>query len=377
MIPLCIPYFGDEELKAVADVLKSGWVAHGPKNEELEKLFARYIGVKHAVSLNSCTSALQLAIEASGQRGEIIVPSFTFVASANAIIKAGCMPVFADIGYGTCNIDPCDVEEKLTERTVGIMPVHYAGQSCRMDEIMEIAEKHDLVVIEDSAEAIGAEYKGKKTGAWGIGCFSFWATKNLTTGEGGMLTTNSDEIAERVRALRGHGIPTSTMDRDKSERPWARAATMAGYNYRMSNILAAIGVVQMGKLDEMNRLRRQHASFLTEHLGGLEGIDTPLWDRNGKHVYQMYTVKTKGISRDKFVSSLKAKGIGASVHFDPPVHMQPYYVNLMGRTKGLPVTEMVSSSIATLPMHPRLSETDLMEIVVAVGNALQEAGGSK
>jgi len=370
MIPLCIPYIGDEEQKAVADVLRSGWIAHGPKNEELEKEFAKYLGVKHAISLNSCTAALQLAVQGSGLKGEIILPSFTFVASANAIINAGCKPVFADIDYDTCNIDPAKIKEKITDKTVGIMPVHFAGQSCDMGEIMEISEKHGLVVIEDSAEAIGAEYSGKKTGAFGIGCFSFWATKNLTTGEGGMLTTNDDEVAEKAKALKGHGIPTSTFERDKANKPWARAAVMAGYNFRMSSILAAIGVVQLKKLDEMNRLRRQHAQYLDKELAGFDEIETPTEAKNCKHVYQMYTIKTKGIDRDKFVSSLKSKGIGASVHFDPPVHQQPYY-SKSGKFR-LPVTEKVAKCIVTLPMYPQLTNKELDEMVIAVDNALKE-----
>ena len=244
MIPLCIPNIDEKEIERVKEVLLSGWLAHGPQNKELEEEFSKYIGVKHAVALNSCTSALQLAIEAQDLKGDVIVPSFTFVASGNAIVTAGCTPVFSEIDYDTCNLDPSKIEENINEKTVGIMPVHYAGQSCKMDEIMEIAEKHDLAVIEDSAETIGGTYNGKIAGSFGTGCFSFFPTKNMTTGEGGMLTTNDEDLARTVNTFKGHGISSTTWGREKEKRPWIRAAILAGYNFRMSDVLAAIGVEQ-------------------------------------------------------------------------------------------------------------------------------------
>lgn len=368
MIPLCIPYIGEEEIKAVAEVLQSGWMAHGPKNEELEKDFAKYLGVKHAISLNSCTSALQLAIQASGLKGEIIVPSFTFAASANAILNAGCKPIFVDIDYDTCNIDPSKIEEKITDKTVGIMPVHFAGQSCKMDEILKIAEKYELVVIEDSAEAIGSEYKGQKTGTFGIGCFSFWATKNMTTGEGGMLTTNDYELAERVRELRGHGNPTTTLEREGMKMPWIRDCVVPGYNFRMSNVLAAVGVVQLKKIEKMNELRRRHAKYYDKHLD-FEDVDKPVELRMCKHTYQMYTIKVKNTDRDKFVFKLREKGIGASVHFDPPVHHTTFYKKHYNEV--LAVTEKVSKFIVTLPLYPGMSEEDLDKVIFAVEDALK------
>jgi len=369
MIPLCKPFFSNEEIEVVAEVLRSGWVAHGKYNEELEERFAKYIGVKHAICLNSCTSALLLAIEASGLKGEVILPSFTFVASANAIVKAGCKPVFVDIDYDTCNIDPSKIEEKITDKTVAIMPVHFAGQSCMMDEIMEIAEKYDLVIIEDSAEAIGAEYKGKKTGSFGIGCFSFWATKNMTTGEGGMLTTDDDELAEKVRLLRGHGNPTTTWEREGKKMPWKRDCVLPGYNFRMSNILAAIGVVQLKKLDKMNEMRRKLAKYYDKNLD-FDEIDKPVELKECKHVYQMYTIKVKGIDRDEFVLKLREKGIGASVHFDPPVHLTSYYRE---RYKvSLPITERVSRTIVTLPLYPGMTHEEQDRVIQAIEETIKE-----
>lgn len=372
MIPLSKPNLDAEELNAVKEVLDSGWVAHGPKNEQFEKDFASYIGVEHAITLNSCTSALQLAIQGEKLNGEIILPSFTFVASANAIITAGCKPIFADIDYDTCCIDPNKIKPLINDRTVGIMPVHFAGQSCDMKQIMEIAEENDLKIIEDSAEAIGSEHYGKKTGTFGVGCFSFWATKNITTGEGGMLTTSSDEVAESVRALKAHGIPTTTWHRERERRPWLRDAVMAGYNFRMSDILAAIGVVQLKKLDKMNEARRKHAAYLNKHLD-FEEVELPVETEGNKHVYQMYTIKVN-VDRSDFVSGLRKRGIGATVHFDPPVHLQAFYRNLKIK---LPVTENVSESIVTLPMYPQLTIEELDKIVSAIEDILKETRGKK
>ena len=374
MIPLCIPNIGDEEVQAAVEVMKSGWLTHGPKNTEFEEEFAKYIGVKRAISLNSCTSALPMAIQALGIRGEVILPSFTFVASANAVITAGARPVFADIYYDTCNINPDDIEEKITENTEAIMPVHYGGQSCEMDRIIEIANKHHLAVIEDSAETIGGEYKGKKAGSFAIGCFSFFPTKNITTGEGGMFTTNDDVLADKVKALIGHGISSTAFAREKSEKPWFRSASFAGYNFRMSNILAAIGVEQLKKLDEMNEKRRAHANYLSEGLKDIDEIDLPVEDKFCRHVYQMYTIKLKNQDRDNFVRQLRKKGIGASVHFDPPVHKQAYYVENGYGKVDLPVTEKVAISIVTLPMYPQLTQKELDTIISTIRDIVQSTG---
>ncbi len=371
-IPLCIPNIDEEEISLVTDVLESGWLAHGPKTKEFESEFAKYMGVKYASSMNSCTSALQLTIEALGLEGEIIVPSFTFSASANSIINAGCKVVFGEIDYETCNIDPGKIEELITDKTVGIMPVHFAGQSCNMDEIMEIARRHDLAVIEDSAETIGGEYGGKKVGTFGIGCYSFFPTKNMTTGEGGMITTDDDEIAGKINVLKAHGMSSSTYEREKKERPWLRASIEAGYNFRMCDVLSAIGIVQLKKLDKMNDLRREHASYLNKYLGDIEAIETPVEIDKAKHVYQMYTIKldTRKISRTNFISKLRKDGIGANVHFDPPVHIQPFYQSLGWKKGDLPVTEKVSESIVTLPMYPQLRKSELDHIIDGVKKAV-------
>jgi len=370
-IPLCMPYFDEEEQNLVKEVLDSGWLAHGPKTEEFEKEFAKYTGVKKAVSLNSCTSALQLAILANNLKGEIILPSFTFVASANSIVNSGCRPVFSEVDYNSCNILPEGIRKKITKNTVAIMPVHYAGQPCNMKEIMEIAEENNLIVIEDSAECIGGTFNNKKTGSFGIGCFSFYPTKNMTTGEGGMVTTNDLNIADKIKALRAHGIISSAFDREKKKRPWLRIASFEGYNYRLCDILSAIGIVQLRKLDKMNNLRRKNAEFLNKSLNFNE-IKTPEESKGCKNVYQMYTVKVENIDRTKFISHLREKGIGASVHFDPPVHLQDCYLK-MGYKKGsFPITEKLSESIVTLPMYPQLTKEQLVFMVASIEEAIKK-----
>jgi len=368
-VPLCIPDMDDAEVQAVAAVLKSGWLAHGPMNHEFEKLFAQLVGVPHAVSLNSCASALHLAILASGIKGEVILPSFTFVASANAVVTGGARCVFADIDYGTCCVDPAHVAALITPRTEAIMPVHYGGHAADMAALAEIAQQHGLKLIEDSAEAIGATCAGKIAGSWGIGCWSFYPTKNVTTGEGGMLTTADSGLAEKVRAYSGHGIASSTWAREKQEKPWLRAATFAGYNMRMSNVLAAIGVAQMRKLGRMNDARRKHAAQYNALLNK-EFFDLPVEAAGRTHVYQMYTVKLKGVDRSRFLAGLRAQGIGATVHFDPPVHTQPYYAEQFGSDKlDLPVTLRVCSTIVTLPMYPTMTEDDVSYVAQAANEA--------
>ena len=370
-IPLSRPHIDDNEINAVVEVLKSGWYAHGPKNHEFEAAFAKYLGVGHAISLNSCASALHLALVAQEITGEVILPSFTYVASANAVVTAGATPVFADIDTRTGNIDPDHIEALVTKDTEAIMPVHYAGQACDMDSIMQIASKYGLAVIEDSAETVGGTYKGRMAGSFETGCFSFFPTKNVTTGEGGMLTTNDEILAQKARAIAAHGISSSTFARQKKERPWLRAATYAGYNFRMSNILAALGVEQMKKLDGMNDSRRAHAAYLNERLEDLDGIITPHESRDCKHVYQMYTVRTNGINRDRFLMTLREKGVEASVHFDPPVHLQPFYANT-ALAEPLPRTEELSATIVTLPMYPHLTRKELDQVATTIKQTVFE-----
>ncbi len=366
MIPLSRPFLDERESRAVLAVLESGWLAEGPKNAELEGLLASYIGVREAVSLNSCTSALFLALKAQDLRGEVILPSFTFVATANAVVTAGARPVFADVEPDTLNLDPADVERRITSRTQALLPVHFGGQSCDMEAILGIARRHGLAVIEDSAETLGGKYRGRMAGGFATGCFSFFPTKNITTGEGGLLTTDDAELAARVRALAGHGIPRSTCGKEKSDRPWHRSAALPGYNFRMSGLLAAIGVEQVRKVEAMNSLRRSHARRLSERLARVEEVVLPVERPDCEHVYQMYTIRLRTLERDSFLLRLRGMGIGASAHFDPPVHLQDHYRRAGYGDARLPVTEEAARTIVTLPMFPQLREEEIDRIARSV-----------
>ncbi|OGZ97673.1 MAG: hypothetical protein A3D41_03205 [Candidatus Sungbacteria bacterium RIFCSPHIGHO2_02_FULL_41_12b] len=372
-IPLCRPSFDGSELEEVRGVLASGWVAHGPKNKEFEKLLADFFGVKEVILLNSCASALEAALVGLGIRGEVIIPSFTMSATANAVVRAGAAPVFCDVEWKTGNMDASLIEGLITKKTEVIMPVHFAGFPCDMDAIAAIAKKHNLYVIEDSAECIGGKWNGKFAGTFGsAGCFSFWATKNITTGEGGVIITNDHSFAERVRTFMSHGISRDTHERQKLERPWERDSVMAGVNYRMGDIPAAIGVAQMKKLSGLNAKRKKHAEYLNSSLNSLETeglIELPREFPGAESVWQMYVIKVKPEVRDGLVLKLRENGIGASVHFDPPVHLQTFYKKNFP-VKSLPATEKLSKSVITLPLFPDLTESELDYIVGHVKLAL-------
>ena len=363
-IPFSCPNIGEKEIQAVKEVLKSGWLTYGEKNKIFEEEFARYIGVKYAVSLNSCTSALFLALKINQIKGEVIVPSFTFVASVNAIVNAGAIPVFADVDYETCTLDPESVRSVLSPRTEGIMVVHYGGQAGPIKELQEICKKHKLLLIEDSAEAIGAEYFGKKTGSFGIGCFSFFPTKNITTGEGGMLTTNDRKIAEKASLFAAHGIKKNK----KSHKIGYRSAVLPGYNFRMSNILAAIGIIQLRKIEKLNKKRRSLANLYNRLLKPLSEISLPIEKPGRKHVYQMYTIKVPRNSRDKLLNTLRKANIEASIHFNPPVHLQDFYKKHFPKKVPLDITEKLSKEIISLPLYPDLKIKDVYYITKVIKN---------
>lgn len=369
MVNLSKPYMDEKELNAVKKVLESGWLAHGPVCRQFEEVFAEYIGVKHAITLNSCTSAIHLAVQSMGIKGEVIVPSFTFSASANAVVTAGAKVTFCDIEEDTCNMDPSDFEKKITKKTEAVMPVHFAGHPCDMEAIKEIADNHGLKIIEDSAECIGGKQNGKVAGSFGdAGCFSFFPTKNITTGEGGMLTTDDDDLAEKARMLKGHGMSSTTYEREKKDKPWLRASIEAGYNFRMSDVNAAIGVEQMKKIEKMNGMRIESAGLLTRLLKDT-WLSLPAVRNGYRHVYQMYTIKLpEETNRTSFISRLREKDVQASVHFDPPVHLQPYYNRSM---VSFPVTDSVYKRIVTLPMYAGMKKEDTEKVADAVKNAMQ------
>lgn len=363
-IPLAIPQIDLEEEQTVLEVLKSGWLTHGPYNEKFEEKFAEFIGVKEAIAMNSCTSALEIALKANDIKGEVIIPSFTFVATANAVVNTGGTPVFCDVDFDTRNVTVETIKQVLTDKTQAVIIVHFAGQPCQIDAIAQFCKENNLLLIEDSAETIGAKQKGKQAGSYGIGCYSFFPTKNMTTGEGGMLTCDDSELAEKIRALIGHGIVKSSFQREKSEKPWFRSATIAGHNFRMSNLLAAIGFHQIDKLDTMNNNRKKLAQAYDELLkDNTLNICVPKVAENCEHVYQMYTVTVEESKRDFLVNELRKRGIGASVHFDPPVHLQEYYIKNFQPRVSLSNTEKLANCIVSLPLYQTMP-LEYVQIVV-------------
>lgn len=356
-IPIAKPLIGGEEATLVTDVLRSGMLAQGEYVREFERRFASYCGVEHALALSNGTVALDLALKAAGIRpdDEVITPDFTFIATANAVLFQGARPVFADVDTRTFNLDPADVLEKLTPRTRAIIAVHLFGQPCELHALQQICDDHHLALIEDCAQAHGATCGDKKVGSFGtIGCFSFYPTKNMTTGEGGMITTSSDRIAETVRLLRNHG------DCGKYEH------TILGYNYRMSNLQAAIGLVQLRKLDGFNTARTKNAAYLTSHIRA-PGITLPHVNDGVKHVYHQYAVTLEEnfpLSRKDLMRQLQERGIGCAIHYPRAIHHQPLYQQLGYTDEAVrcPNAAAIAQKILSLPVHPAVEYADLVFI---------------
>jgi len=358
MIPIAKPIIDEDEISAVVAVLKSGIIAQGKKVEEFEGAFAEFIGAKYAIAVNSGTAALHIALLAHGigEGDEVITSPFTFIATANSILFTGAKPVFADIEEETFNIAPDSIAGKITPRTKAIMPVHLYGQPCDMRRIMRIAQEHGLIIIEDACQAHGAEYEGKKVGSFGTGCFSFYPTKNMATGEGGMITTNDKNIAQKARMIRSHGQRKRYLHE------------ILGYNYRMTDIGAAIGLCQLGKLEQFNNKRIGNTELLTGRLSGIKGLIPPSIKSNTKHVFHQYTVRITqdfGISRDELRRKLMDKGVGTEIYYPLPIHKQPLYQNL-GYNDHLPNSEKAAREVLSLPVHPSLTKEDLENVVRAI-----------
>ena len=353
MINIAKPQMGDEEKKAVMEVLDSGMIAQGPRVKAFEEAFASMCGVKHATATASGTTALHVGLLSAGIRDgdEVITSPFTFIASANSVLYTGARPVFIDIDPVTYNLNPELIEGAISPRTKAILPIHLFGLSCDMDPIMEIAKKHGLAVIEDACQSHGALYKGKRVGSFGIGAFSFYPTKNMTSAEGGMITTDDDVIDERCRVIRQHGMRRRYYHDE------------LGYNFRMTDIHAAIGLEQLKKLDAKNEQRRQNANFLNAHL---KGIVTPSTPNGCEHVFHQYTVRVQGNKRDALRIYLQENGVGSEVYYPVPVHKQSFYVNDLGYLGSYPEAEQAAKEVLSLPVHPALSQTDLETIVSKV-----------
>ncbi len=374
-IPIACPDIGEEEARAVYQVVKSGWIHEGEKVREFEKRFADYIGVKHSIACFNGTVGLHLILLAHGigPGDEVIIPSMTFVSTATSFLHVGATPVFADIDPRTFNIDSNWIEDYLKKRLStdfcqpstqpkAIIPVHYGGQSADMEPILDLAKKYNLYVFEDAAEAHGAEYKRRKVGTFGnAAMFSFTPTKNITTAEGGMITTNNDEIAERIRLLKNHG------------QDYQYHHILVGYNYRMTEMQAAIGIEQLKKLPLIIARKQENANFLTSELGKIEGITPPYVAPDCNHTYMIYSIKVDcqklGFSRDMLMHKLEEKGIQTKIYF-PPVHLQPIF-RKMGYKEGmLPVTESISNEMLSLPFHSKLTARDIKHMCFIISKTM-------
>lgn len=368
------PFVGADEIQEVVDTLKSGWIGTGKKTYEFERKFAEYTGAKYAIALNSCTAALHLSLLASGikQGDEAITSSFTFAATANVIIHAGAKPVFADIELDTLNIDPYDIEKKITNRTKAILPVHFAGLPCNLDAIRSIAKKHNLVVIEDAAHALGAKYNCKMIGNCGnLTCFSFYPNKNITTGEGGMVTTNNSKYAKLINIYRLHGLSSDAWCRFTSKDLIKAKIVYPGYKYNMTDISASIGIHQLEKLEKFIEKKEKIALVYDEGLKDIPGIKILKRQESNnatRHALHLYVVildlKRFKVNRDMIVSALRVENIGAAIHYEA-IHLHPYYKNNVDK-KELPNSTFISKNIFSLPISSSMSEEDIKDVITAV-----------
>jgi len=367
-IPLFKIYWDEEDVRMVGKSIQSGmsW-AIGPHIERLEEMLSGYVGTKYALVFNSGTSALHAALLACGvgKGDEVIVPSFTFIATANAPLFVGAKPVFADIEEKTYGLDPLDVARKITPKTKAIIPIHYGGSPCLIKELKKLAEKHNLILIEDAAESLGATVDAKKVGTFGNSAIlSFCSNKVVTTGEGGAVVSDSPEIHKRLKLIRSHGRAENVNYFSSTE--YMDYVTL-GYNFRMSDITAALGIAQLRKIDRLIEMRRKNAELLSAKLSQIAEIEVPHPPDNFFHVYQMYTIKVKGgqEKRDALSAYLGQKGIMSKVYF-PPVHLTRFYQNELGYDCRLPYTERISHQVLTLPMYPSLTKDEINYIVESI-----------
>jgi perosamine synthetase len=356
---------GEEEIQRVTDVLRSGILAQGKVVEEFEDAFAKYCDVDYAIATSSGTAALHTALAALGvkKNDEVITTDFSFIASASSILMQGAKPVFCDIEKETFNIDPLLIEERITNKTKAILPVHLYGHPTDMDLINEIAADHDLLVLEDACQAHGTLYHNQKVGGLGdVGVFSFYPTKNMTTGEGGIITTNEEKIAKKARLIRNHG------QHEKYKHG------SLGYNYHMTNISAAIGLAQINHLDEWNRKRRENASFLTQAFDSMNSFQPPIVKPYATHCFHQYTIALKDeskLKREEVIAHLQKQSIGFGVHYPLPLHQQPLFNTADTNMNDFPVATNASEHVLSLPVHPQLSTQDLTSIVSCF-NQLEE-----
>lgn len=371
-VRLSPPSIGEKEIDAVSRTLRSGWLTHGPENQQFEEEFATYIQVSHALSLSSCAGALLVALRAAQIDGEVIVPAFTFCAVPNSVVLAGARPIFVDVEDATLGLDPQAVRAAITPRTTAILAVHAAGAPCRIRELRKIADEKNLLLIEDVAQAAGARVGNDRLGSFGhLSCFSFFPTKNMTTAEGGMLVSNDAALMARARSLSAHGLLRGTSQRQYDVKPWERRLLDVGHNFRLAAPLAALGRVQLARLDEMNAARATLARRLTAALNG-SGLRLPANEPGSDHVYQLYSPRTPdGYPRDAFVLALRHNGIESTVHYDSILPSEAPFTSMSDWRPGMwPVAERIARTIFSLPMHPSLTFGDIDHIASVVRDTL-------
>ena len=372
-IPLAKPTIEENEIEKVVKVLRSGWLTTGPKVAEFEENMQKYLGCKKAVGLSSCTGGLHIALAALGikQGDEVIVPTYTFAATAHVVAWLGAKPVLVDVEKDTFNIDPKKIEGAITDKTKAIIPVHFAGHSCDMDKITSITEKHNLYIIEDAAHAIGTDYKGKKIGNFGNAtAFSFYATKTITTAEGGMIVTNDEELGKKLKRYSYFGVDKDAFNRYADKGNWYYEIVELGYKYNMDNIQGALGVEQLKKLGLFIEKRRKLANLYSNLLKGVPGVITPAEKEYTRHSYHLYPIlldiENMSLNREEFIDKLKEYKIGASVHFIP-LHLHPYYQKAHGYKKGdFPAAEYLFDREVSLPLYPEMSEEDIRYVAEAI-----------
>ena len=373
-LPYNQPDITDAEVNEVVDTLRSGWIARGPRTVKFEAAFAEYLGAKHALALNSCTAALHVALLSAGigEGDEVITTPMTFASTANTILHCGATPVFADIDYRTGCIDPEQVKAKVTPRTKAIVPVHYSGQVCDLDPLYALADQYNLFISEDAAHALWSRYKGRLIGSrlHGAACYSFYATKNLTTGEGGMLVTNDDELDAKARIWAGQGMSKNAWNRYAKGGSWRYDICEPGFKYNMFDIQAALGLKQLEHLEDMQHKRLRIAARYQEAFGKCDALDPPFVPDYTTHCWHLYVLRIVPeqltIDRDRFIEELNARNVGTSVHFIPVTQMS-YYVKRYGFKPGdFPNTDKHFDRIISLPLYPTMTDDDAQYVVDAV-----------
>jgi len=379
-LPFAAPLLGDEEIQEVVHCLRSGWLTTGHKVKQFEREFGEFIGAKHALAVNSCTAALHLALEAVGvgPGDEVITTPMTFTATAAVIEHLGARPVFADVTANTLNIDPAEIQRRLSPRTKAILPVHFAGQACDMDAIAEVARGAGVPVIEDAAHAIPTRHKGRMVGTLSdITCFSFYATKNVTTGEGGMVVTDRDDIMERMRLMHLHGMSKDAWKRYTQNGSWSYEILAPGFKYNLTDIAAAIGIHQLRKCHAFHRRRLGIADQYDAAFAGLPGISIPRVEDRESHGWHLYVIQIDPerltIGRDAFIDRLIARNIGVSVHFIP-LHVHPYYRERYAlQPSDFPNAWAAYERIVSLPIYAKMTDDDVRHVIDAVRGIAQEA----